>query len=759
MTEFFVEKFKKNWEFILAAFLWLCIWATYNTDINRFFTLGFPHNILDLIHGLRSLLPFLALILSTIILFKNRPLSKKIFATPLGLLSIFTIVGIFSSIFSQNPFMAFYWGFLYGSVILVLLTILENKDLLKKIIKINWVIAGILALGLTLFFLIQPGAVKSLTFNFLICSQRPYEGLGNIGAAINTFGMAGTRPTGLGRYAGLVAITAFVSFCFTKNRLKFIWFLTFIIFLGILFFSKGKTEIIGFIVAIVFTVFASNKLKPSFILGTILIILLSGFIIFYNIPCTNTINVINFTTPKTVVLTVAPKCATVVASKIIVPVIAPKSVASVVAPKSVTTSKCATAITNLPKSVANTTVKSAPEPLKLKNIKSFSTLSGRTNGVWSDAWHLFLSNPLVGYGFQADRFSLNGQHAHNSMLHALIQAGILGTIPFVLAFILIFFILLRLFKNPKIEKQERNFLIMLSSVLVFFTVRSITESVAFFSADWLLVAPIIAYIQCLDNKLHANNNSKNSVLDFLGNKIDIIAVKKIVEKMSNWIKQEHSKLHWIVNTAMHGIVEAEKHADFKYIINSADMFVPDGISVVWLARLKGFDMKKRITAADLMQEFFKVAEKESFSNYFYGDTNETLQALNKKLLLEFPNLKIAGSYSPPFREPTEEEDRKIIEKINQAKPDVLWVGLGLPKQEKWIFEHKEKLDIPVVIGVGAGFKFLSGKVRRVPSWLGNFGLEWLWRFLHEPKRIWRRVFIYMPIFFWLVVKDFLFRNS
>ena len=107
---------------------------------------------------------------------------------------------------------------------------------------------------------------------------------------------------------------------------------------------------------------------------------------------------------------------------------------------------------------------------------------------------------------------------------------------------------------------------------------------------------------------------------------------------------------------------------------------------------------------------------------------------------------------------SEEEDEKIIEKINQAHSDVLWVALGLPKQEKWIFEHREKLKVPVVIGVGAAFKFLSGKVKRAPARIGNLGFEWLWRLFKEPKTTWKRVFIDIPIFFYLCVKD-LFENN
>lgn len=247
--------------------------------------------------------------------------------------------------------------------------------------------------------------------------------------------------------------------------------------------------------------------------------------------------------------------------------------------------------------------------------------------------------------------------------------------------------------------------------------------------------------------------NKKPIMDFAGNKIDIVEVEDVVERMSSWIKQGEAKARWIVVTGMHGVVQAYKHADFRYILNSADLFVPDGISLVWLARLKGFKIKRRVSGSDLMRSFFQLSEKEGFSNYFYGDEESTQKELNKKLLSEFPNLKIAGSYSPPFRKLTKKEDDEIIEKINRSKPDVLWVALGLPKQEKWIFEHKDKLDVSVIIGVGAAFKFLSGKVKRAPAWIGNAGFEWLWRFFCEPKSMWKRVFIDIPFFIWLVMLE------
>ena len=178
MIKNILEKVKSNWDFILLVFLWLCVWATYDTDIGRFFQSGFPHGAVDLVHGLRSLLPLIALIIAIFIILRRRLLNKSFFVSPLGFLLVYAIVGIFASIFSKNPLMALYWGLLYGTVMLVLLIALKDKELLKKIIKINWIIAGILAIGLTLFFFVQPGAVKSITFNFLVCSQRPYEGMG-----------------------------------------------------------------------------------------------------------------------------------------------------------------------------------------------------------------------------------------------------------------------------------------------------------------------------------------------------------------------------------------------------------------------------------------------------------------------------------------------------------------------------------------------------------------------------------------------------
>ena len=707
MTKNFLEKFKNNYEFILVGFLWICVWATYNTDIFRFFNYGFPNNFFDLIHGIRSFFPFVALIISIFILIKNKKFDKNFLKSPMGLLFLYSVVGTTASIFSKNVLGSFYWGILYGSVIIILFAIAKSPNFKSKIIfliKINFIIAAIISIGLLIFFLIQPGVVSSFTYNFLICYERPYETFAEIKAETNTFDMAGTRPTGWGRYAGFLSVVFLTIFFCSKKEKRILWFLLFLFFLFTLLFSKGKTEIISFFIVAILIIWWFKKINILSLLGLFLIFLIAILIIFYKIPCENSFNFLSY----------------------------------------INSSQNA----NLHQSNS----KNLNPQIILKDIKTISTLSGRTSGVWKDSINLFYSSPIIGYGFQADRFFLNGQHTHNSILHALVQSGILGTLFFVLAYLSTFIILLRLFKIYKVKEEDKKFLLIFLFVLIFFGIRSITESVAFFSADWLFVAPIIAYTQFLyeDKKQEKNNFGKSPSINFCDIKIDVVSIKDVLNKIDFWINSEKQKTHWIVATGMHGIVEAHRNRNFKKILSFADLFVPDGISLIMVANLKGYKIKKRISGPDLMTELLK---NKNYSHFLYGDTNETLSALKEK----FSDNKIVGMYSPTLEEVLNSE--KNIENINNANPDILWVGLGLPKQEKWIFQNKDKLNVPAIIGVGAAFKFLSGKVKRAPKWVGDLGFEWLWRLFCEPKKTWKRVFVYMPIFFYLVLKDFLNLNK
>lgn len=234
-------------------------------------------------------------------------------------------------------------------------------------------------------------------------------------------------------------------------------------------------------------------------------------------------------------------------------------------------------------------------------------------------------------------------------------------------------------------------------------------------------------------------------LRVLGTRVNPVQMSDALSLIEGWI-QERGQSRFIVASGMHAVMEARRNPVFKEAVESADLFVPDGISLVWTARIRGFPIKNRVCGLDLMWEFFKIAEQRGYRNFFYGDTEETLQDLEASLKVDFPDLQIAGMHSPPFRALTAEEDQAEIDLINRSGADIVWVGLGLPKQETWIFQHRDALNPPVAVGVGAAFKFLSGTVKRAPSSVGNHGLEWLWRFFQEPRRVWRRVFIDSPRF-------------
>lgn len=237
-----------------------------------------------------------------------------------------------------------------------------------------------------------------------------------------------------------------------------------------------------------------------------------------------------------------------------------------------------------------------------------------------------------------------------------------------------------------------------------------------------------------------------SHVEILGCRVSRITLVAAVELIEKCIGKPHGRPCHIVATGFHGIWEAYKNPNLRQVLNSADLFCPDGIAPVWLSRLCGEPIWERVTGPDLMSAFLARADVKGYSSFFLGDTQETLLRLKDKVGAEYPGHRIAGVLSPPFRELTPEEDRMLIDEINETMPDVLWIGLGTPKQEWWIHKHKERLRVPVVAGVGAAFRFLSGNVRRAPQWIGESGFEWLWRLAMEPKKLWRRDFVDGPQF-------------
>ena len=180
------------------------------------------------------------------------------------------------------------------------------------------------------------------------------------------------------------------------------------------------------------------------------------------------------------------------------------------------------------------------------------------------------------------------------------------------------------------------------------------------------------------------------------------------------------------------------------------LFRSDGKPLSVILRKRGFKKADRVTGPDLMHEIFACSNEHGYTHYFYGSTPETLNDLKKKLIRRY-QLSIVGMYSPPFRRLTEEEDKILVKKINEAHADFIWVGLGAPKQEQWMYEHQNQVN-GLMIGVGAGFDYFAGNIKRAPVWMQKCSLEWLYRLLQEPKRLFKRYLITNTKFLWLTAR-------
>jgi N-acetylglucosaminyldiphosphoundecaprenol N-acetyl-beta-D-mannosaminyltransferase len=248
-----------------------------------------------------------------------------------------------------------------------------------------------------------------------------------------------------------------------------------------------------------------------------------------------------------------------------------------------------------------------------------------------------------------------------------------------------------------------------------------------------------------------STHTKVRRIPILGTRVDFLSMESLLTIMERWI-HERDRAHWIACTNSHGLMEALRDNSFRQILESADLSIPDGYRLMKIARRRGY-AAQQLTAPDLMDRFCELAQHRQYSSYFYGDTEETLGKLVERLTSKYPRLKIAGTLSPPFRPLLPSEEESLIERVNQARPDVLWVGLGLPKQERWIARNLKWLRVPVVAAVGATFKFHSGMVPRAPEWMVRNGYEWVWRIAHEPRRLFRRVVLLGPPFLWNVALE------
>jgi N-acetylglucosaminyldiphosphoundecaprenol N-acetyl-beta-D-mannosaminyltransferase len=241
------------------------------------------------------------------------------------------------------------------------------------------------------------------------------------------------------------------------------------------------------------------------------------------------------------------------------------------------------------------------------------------------------------------------------------------------------------------------------------------------------------------------DKSEIPVCNILGVNIAAINMEWLMDYTTNNIEKLSGDYMCVTN--VHVTVTAYENPEYMAIQNGAVMAIPDGGPLSSVGRKRGYLQMQRTTGPSYMEEVFKVSVKNGYRHYFYGSTEETIEKMKKKLQEKYPGIDIGGSYSPPFRELTEEEDKKIIEKINNSNSDFVWIGLGAPKQERWMAKHMGKIS-GFMVGVGAGFDYFAGNIKRAPKWMQNCNLEWLYRLCQDPKRLFKRYFQTNTKFLW-----------
>lgn len=193
-------------------------------------------------------------------------------------------------------------------------------------------------------------------------------------------------------------------------------------------------------------------------------------------------------------------------------------------------------------------------------------------------------------------------------------------------------------------------------------------------------------------------------------------------------------------------MECRRNERVRQAVNRAGLAAPDGMPLVWLSKWKSRQPVNRVYGPDFMLALCERSAARGYSHYFYGGVTGVPELLAARLQARFPGLRIAGAHSPPFRPLTAAEDADIIAEINRAGPDIIWVGLGTPKQDLWMAAQRAQLRAPVLIGVGAAFDFHTGRLPQAPGWMQHSGLEWLFRLWQEPRRLWYRYLVYNPLF-------------
>jgi N-acetylglucosaminyldiphosphoundecaprenol N-acetyl-beta-D-mannosaminyltransferase len=239
----------------------------------------------------------------------------------------------------------------------------------------------------------------------------------------------------------------------------------------------------------------------------------------------------------------------------------------------------------------------------------------------------------------------------------------------------------------------------------------------------------------------------------LGVNVSAIDLGRAVDMADRWIATENHG--YICVTGVHGVMEAQSDTQLRDILNHAFMNVPDGMPMSWVGWLQGFRKMDRVFGPDFMASLCRLSVERHYRHFLYGGESGVAVLLKERLESGFPGLQIVGAYTPPFRNLTAEEETEILTQLQETKPHILWVGLSTPKQERFMANYIDRLQVPLVVGVGAAFDYHTGRLDDCSGWIKRSGLQWLHRLLQDPGRLWKRYLRSNPAFVWKITLQIL----
>lgn len=220
-----------------------------------------------------------------------------------------------------------------------------------------------------------------------------------------------------------------------------------------------------------------------------------------------------------------------------------------------------------------------------------------------------------------------------------------------------------------------------------------------------------------------------------------------------------SKSAYICMTGVHGVMEAQSNSHLRNVLNEAFINAPDGMPMSWVGWLQGHRQMDRVYGPDFMANLCRLSVGKGYRHYLYGGQPGVAQALKDALQRRFPGIQVVGTFTPPFRSLTQDEEANLLSDVHSAKPDILWVGLSTPKQEYFMAEYVDRLGVPLLVGVGAAFDFHTGRIEDAPAWIKRAGLQWLHRLLQDPGRLGKRYLRNNPAFAWRIMLQFFRRRN